>query len=411
MNGKKLVNVANPLAAQDVATKNYVDSIKTFSTGLIISGVDADGKLTFTGAGAYEGLAWGTTAPTGANLFFGVEQAGPQWVWNDKADNSGNDVMTLAKGGALTVGNPTTRPSLTLTSLKKPSTTNDGGIIYFNGYNSASALKQFAYLYGTFSDLTSGSENGSLTFSLLNNGAVVNALVLSGTTSSISGNTTISGSVTSTTGSFISSTANGNAILAATGAGAILLRPNGVASATAQVVVTTAGELTVPVGGMVRAGNGVIGKAGSAGGYGSQLHNWFYNAGLVQCWVDGTNLGNLTLSSDYRIKKDVVPLASMWDQVKRLRPVSYTQAEFTPPVQLAANKEAVAPMFPADDIERWGFIAHEVQEELLPTAANGVKDAEDEVQSLNLAPVVAVLTKALQEAMTRIEALEARVPA
>jgi hypothetical protein len=237
--------------------------------------------------------------------------------------------------------------------------------------------------------------------------------VLSGTTSSISGNTTISGSVTSTTGSFISSTANGNAILAATGAGAVILRPNGAGSATAQVVVTTAGELTVPVGGLVRAGNGIVGKAGVAGGYGAQLHNWFYNGGPVQCWVDGTNLGNLTLSSDYRIKKDVVPLASMWDQVKGLRPVSYTQAEFTPPAQLAADaadpdKEATAPMFPADDIQRWGFIAHEVQEDLLPTAANGLKDAEDEVQSLNLAPVVAALTKALQEAMARIEALEAK---
>ena len=107
-----------------------------------------------------------------------------------------------------------------------------------------------------------------------------------------------------------------------------------------------------------------------------------------------------------------------------MRPVSYTQAQYTSDVELAARQEAAAkrvehglkddkltpplgPMFAADDIERWGFIAHEVQETLLPSAASAVKDDPVAVQSLNLAPIVASLTKALQEAMARIEALEA----
>ena len=33
------------------------------------------------------------------------------------------------------------------------------------------------------------------------------------------------------------------------------------------------------------------------------------------------------------------------------------------------------PMFPEDDIERWGFIAHELQETLVPSAATATKDA------------------------------------
>jgi hypothetical protein len=65
-------------------------------------------------------------------------------------------------------------------------------------------------------------------------------------------------------------------------------------------------------------------------------------------------------------------------------------------------------MFANDDTERWGFIAHELQEALTPSAATGVKDSPDTVQSPNPFTLIAALTKALQEAMARIEALEAR---
>ena len=133
----------------------------------------------------------------------------------------------------------------------------------------------------------------------------------------------------------------------------------------------------------------------------------------------------MTLTSDYRIKKDVIDLPSTWDVVKALRPVSYTQAQYTSDVELELRKEAAAkrieqglkddkltpplgPMFAADDIERWGFIAHELQATLTPSAASGEKDSPDTIQSPNPFTVIAALTKALQEAMVRIEALEAR---
>jgi hypothetical protein len=61
----------------------------------------------------------------------------------------------------------------------------------------------------------------------------------------------------------------------------------------------------------------------------------------------------------------------------------------------------------ADNIERWGFVAHELQETLVESAASGVKDQADTIQSPNPWTVIASLTKALQEAMERIEALEA----
>jgi len=135
----------------------------------------------------------------------------------------------------------------------------------------------------------------------------------------------------------------------------------------------------------------------------------------TQMWIDTTNLGTITVTSDYRIKKDVTDLASTWDTVKALRPIKYTQAQFSPPshveyvTSLMTKEGSVAPgdLYEADDIERWGFIAHELQETLVPSAATGVKDSPDTVQSPNPFTLIAALTKALQEAMARIEALEA----
>ena len=142
-----------------------------------------------------------------------------------------------------------------------------------------------------------------------------------------------------------------------------------------------------------------------AGAY--DLHTFnFALTGAVQAWVDATFLGNVTITSDYRIKKDVADLTSMWAQVKALRPIQYTRQQFTPPVELEKTRETGVPFIAGDDIKQWGFIAHELQATLLPSAATGVKDSPDTLQSIEIAPLVAALTKALQEAMARIEALE-----
>jgi len=186
------------------------------------------------------------------------------------------------------------------------------------------------------------------------------------------------------------------------------------------------GAQIVLQGGSVALHNGWVGKQGTSGPSTGNANNMFWNTTAMQLWVDNSNIGNITVTSDYRIKKDVADLSSMWATVKALRPVSYTQAQYTPQIEVeyrlkeAARERAQAekdgtpkpveeikPMFVADDIERWGFIAHELQATTVESAATGVKDDPVHVQSLNLAPIVAALTKALQEAMARIEALEA----
>jgi hypothetical protein len=160
--------------------------------------------------------------------------------------------------------------------------------------------------------------------------------------------------------------------------------------------------ITSTVGYTVRPGSG-----GAVGGNNFNI-NWTSGG---QLWIDSSNVGTFAFTSDYRIKKEVVDLSGMWDTVKALRPIKYTQAEFSPPSHLAhieGRETEPAPLFPADDIERWGFIAHELQTTLVPSAATGVKDSPDTIQSPNPWTVIAAMTKALQEAMARIEALEAR---
>ena len=60
-----------------------------------------------------------------------------------------------------------------------------------------------------------------------------------------------------------------------------------------------------------------------------------------------------------------------------------------------------------------GFLAHEVQE-VVPQAVNGEKDAVDQegndlYQSMDASKMVPLLTAALQEAIAKIESLEARI--
>jgi hypothetical protein len=164
-------------------------------------------------------------------------------------------------------------------------------------------------------------------------------------------------------------------------------------------------SLQLDSGGVVWAGNAFKVKNGFSGGYGSNNFNISWSP--AHLWIDSTDLGAITISSDYRTKKDVTDLPGMWETVKALRPISYTQADFDPPSALKTATKDYQPLFVADNIERWGFLAHELQEATVDSAASCPKDDPAAIQAPNPFTVLAALTKALQEAMARIEALEA----
>jgi hypothetical protein len=171
------------------------------------------------------------------------------------------------------------------------------------------------------------------------------------------------------------------------------------------------GPIYLTTGNFVPPGGGAIGgfacKEGISNYISGDYFNFLWSGGNLLSYVNSTYMGYIYFISDYRIKKDVTPLPSTWETVRALKPISYTQAEYTPPKEIEKAKAAGQAFFPADDIERWGFIAHELQETMIESAATGRKDMPNGVQSPNPWTVIAALTKALQEAMTRIEALEA----
>ena len=159
---------------------------------------------------------------------------------------------------------------------------------------------------------------------------------------------------------------------------------------------------TLPSGANV---SGVIVPKGIASKTGSDatatvsgnLYNFSWSSPNLTAYVDTAAIGVAATSSDYRVKQNIaLQTESGIDKVKLLKPSTF---EFK-------NYNGI---FKADGITREGFIAHEVQE-VIPSGATGTKDGTD-IQALKLDAIVSVLTKALQEAVAKIETLEAKVAA
>ena len=109
------------------------------------------------------------------------------------------------------------------------------------------------------------------------------------------------------------------------------------------------------------------------------------------------NAASFDTTSDYRMKKSVTNFTdNVCDKIKLLRPITY-------------NWKANTNMTEARQI---GFLAHELQEQL-PLAVKGEKDAMSEKDETLIAPqsikgeaLSSYMMKALQEIITRLEALE-----
>ena len=92
-------------------------------------------------------------------------------------------------------------------------------------------------------------------------------------------------------------------------------------------------------------------------------------------------------SSDYRLKEDVQPMVGASDRVLSLKPCNFA--------------------WKVDGSRVDGFLAHEAQA-VVPEAVTGEKDG-DEMQAMDHSKLVPLLTAALQDALKRIEALEAQL--
>jgi len=148
--------------------------------------------------------------------------------------------------------------------------------------------------------------------------------------------------------------------------------------------------------GMVNA-KGYAARNGVSGTNSSNMFNFSWSSPNVTSWIDGVSIGTAASTSDYRVKQNIsLQTESGIDKIKLLKPSTFQYKDY----------EGV---FKADNVTREGFIAHEIQE-VIPSGATGSKDGT-EIQSLKLDAIVSVLTKALQEAVAKIETLETKVAA
>tara|TARA_Y100000033_G_C2749731_1_gene113204 strand:- start:1404 stop:1751 length:348 start_codon:yes stop_codon:yes gene_type:complete len=111
--------------------------------------------------------------------------------------------------------------------------------------------------------------------------------------------------------------------------------------------------------------------------------------------MSGTTGVSYNTSSDYRLKENVTELTDGITRIKELQPKRFNFI---------------------DDPDRTvdGFLAHEVT--AVPEAISGEKDEVDDegnprYQGIDQSKLVPLLTAALQEAIAKIETLEARVSA
>ena len=145
-------------------------------------------------------------------------------------------------------------------------------------------------------------------------------------------------------------------------------------------------------------------------GTGNIAHIFFKNGnGFVGSITTNGSATAFNTSSDYRLKTDIQPMVNAIDRLNALEPVNFQWIE---------SGERVD-----------GFIAHDAQL-VVPDAVFGEKDAmrteivkdEDDAptgevltlpdyQGIDQSKLVPLLTKALQEAISKIDALEARVSA
>lgn len=99
LNGKRLVNVANPVNPQDAATKNSSEAIRTFNSGMSLTGTSTGVSPNFVSK-AFLGFIEADMALV-ARLAdpLAVPPTKTRLAINDKADGTGTDVFSFADDG------------------------------------------------------------------------------------------------------------------------------------------------------------------------------------------------------------------------------------------------------------------------------------------------------------------------
>jgi len=422
-------------------------------------GIDDNATSTAITIDASENVGIGTSSPT-ANLH----------VKFDGTDNLSGVLVEGTDSGSVSA------PDLTLYRNSTSPADNDivGGL-WFYGNNSTAEQTIYSGIYSVSSDVSDGTEDGALLFSTVGGGGTITERVRIDASGNVGiGASTVDSQfhieksqVTSYNGSatdgqlsvgataFIQQTGGSNTALSqivfqprsgygynrivSSGGSApyMALTTNNAErlriDASGNLLVGTTTYNAVPPTGQIRymqwgkaSGGRPQLQLNSHSGGGPLLVNSVFadnnNRTIISLYRRGVQVGSITgtnsstsynTSSDYRLKKDWLPMSGASERIMALKPVNFA--------------------WKADDTRVDGFLAHELAE-VVPEAATGTKDAmRDEeyevtpateaeeavkgtrsvpdMQGIDQSKLVPLLTAALQEALAEITALKSRVTA
>lgn len=236
---------------------------------------------------------------------------------------------------------------------------------------------------GTFGGLNSGIEflvNSAIILSLSPTGMNIGnkAIIFSGTNNGAG------------TGS-IQSTSNGNNL--------ILHSFSGVSAAVIfQCNSTEAGFISAS---FLSISSGYRCKQGNFGGFGGNTFNYFWTGANLQCWIDGTFVGLVSLFSDHRLKENICcESKSVLERLSSIKLFEYDTKDIS--------------IFKPSG-RHYGFFAHEFQE-AFPELDNIITGEKDEVdtqgnivpQTINL-EITNLYLRAIQELNDIVKKQQAQI--
>ena len=160
-------------------------------------------------------------------------------------------------------------------------------------------------------------------------------------------------------------------------------------------------QITFRNDGVVQA-QGTRTRAGVSGSPGGNSYNINWSGGNAQLWIDDTNAGNITVTSDACVKKDIVPVD---DQPVVMANVltGFMQLEV-----VTFQYDNVG--FVTDDgITRYGFVAQQVAS-VFPSIVSGDPNSPYNILTIDPMQMIAVLTKELQALRSEFDAYVASHP-
>jgi hypothetical protein len=346
-----------------------------------------DGKLFYKdNAGAVQVLAWKTTPVTAGGTGLTSLTAGyvPFGSGTSALGNSSSFTYTT---GTSTLAAPVISASTSMASA---------GNMLFSG--TATRIQ------GDFSNVTFANKT-AFQDKTTNNATLVSA-VPNGTNTTASWNIFNNSDPTNAGYAGIQITSTVAQVFSTrTGSGTTLPLVFNVGDGGAEVArITTSGQFLVGVtsSGTIAGSISAVGfasRSGSGGSFSGNVYNIYWTGSAAALYIDGSSIGTINVTSDYRIKKNVVTqTANAVARINALRPVFYEIADVE--------------MYKGDGMVREGFIAHELAA-VIPSSVDGVKDGltsdgKIQPQTLRLDPIIAVLTKAVQELSARVATLEAK---